>query len=211
MQPACKTDPRWRATLPGRLCSRSRFAVVVHRHIRGQSCAAFTSFVDFIQLVSRRHRGRESRPATIVAWHGSEDRRQVRRRGIRPRFGALGKHGSLAVLERAIRTVKEGLRWIIVPTRREAMRTELFFILDWYNQHRPHSTLAGKTPDEVYFQRLPGNRRPRFEPRVDWPRGSPCSLPWALVAGRPGARFDVVVERIAGHAHLPIVRLRRAS
>jgi hypothetical protein len=33
----------------------------------------------------------------------------------------------------------------------------------------------------------------------------------ALVAGKPGARFDVVVERVAGHAHLPIVRLRRAS
>jgi hypothetical protein len=53
----------------------------------------------------------------------------------RPRFGALGKHGSLAVLERAIRTVKEGLRRIIVPTKREAMRTELFFILDWYNHN----------------------------------------------------------------------------
>jgi putative transposase len=162
-------------------------------------------------------RSAEEAPKYLISDKGSQFfptagyKQWCRRRGIRPRFGALGKHGSLAVLERAIRTVKEGLRRIIVPTRREAMRTELFFILDWYNQHRPHSTLAGKTPEEVYFQRLPGNRRPRFEPRVDWPRSSPCSLPWALVAGRPGARFDVVVERIAGHAHLPIVRLRRAS
>jgi hypothetical protein len=38
-------------------------------------------------------------------------------------------------------------------------------VLDWYNQHRPHSTLGGKTPDEVYFQRFPANRRPRIEPR----------------------------------------------
>jgi hypothetical protein len=129
----------------------------------------------------------------------------------RPRFGAIGKHGSLAVLERAIRTVMEGLRQIVVPTRRVAMRTELFLMLDWYNQHRPHSTLAGKTPDEVYFQRFPANRRPRLETRPGWPRGSPCSRPHALVAGKPGVRFDVEIESVSGHAHLPIVRLRRAA
>lgn len=43
-----------------------------------------------------------------------------RHRGIRPRFGALGKHGSIAVLERAVRTIKEALQRIMVPTRREA-------------------------------------------------------------------------------------------
>jgi hypothetical protein len=132
-------------------------------------------------------------------------------RGIRPRFGALGKHGSLAILERAIRTIKEGLRHSIVPSRREAMRTELFQLLYWNNQHRPHSALGGKTPDEVYFRRFPGNRRPRLEPRPGWPRGSPCALPRVLIAGKSGVRFDVEVERIAGHAHLPIIRLRRAG
>jgi len=134
-----------------------------------------------------------------------------RYRGIRPRFGALGKHGSIAVLERAVRTIKEALQRIMVPTRREAMRAELVIVLDWYNQHRPHSSLGGKTPDEVYFHRFPANRRPRLEPRSVWPRGSPCALPHALVAGKPGARFDVEVEHVAGHAHLPIVRLRRAA
>jgi len=115
------------------------------------------------------------------------------------------------VLERAVRTIKEALQRILVPTRREAMRTELVIALDWYNQHRPHSTLGGKTPDEVYSQRFPANRRPRLEPRSVWPRGSPCALPHALVAGKPGARFDLEVEHVAGHAHLPIVRLRRAA
>src|SRR5207245_2086493 len=61
--------------------------------------------------------------------------------------------------------------------------------LDWYNQHRPHSTLGGQTPDELYFERFPANRRPRLEPRSTWPRGSPCALPHALVAGKPGARL----------------------
>jgi putative transposase len=134
-----------------------------------------------------------------------------RHQRIRPRFRALGKHGSIAVLERAVRTIKEGLRRIIVPTRREALRTELVIVLDWYNQHRPHSTLGGKTPDEVYFHRFPANRRPRFEPRSVWPRGSPCALPHALVAGKPGARFDIEVEHVAGHAHLPIIKLQRVA
>ena len=42
-----------------------------------------------------------------------------------------------------------------------------------FNQHRPHMTLNGATPDEVYFQRRPACRAPRFEPRAAWPRGSP--------------------------------------
>jgi len=67
-----------------------------------------------------------------------------RHRGIRPRFGALGKHGSIAVVERAVRTIKEALQRIMVPTRREAMRIELIIVLDWYNQHRPHSTLGAR-------------------------------------------------------------------
>jgi len=44
-----------------------------------------------------------------------------------------------------------------------------------------------------------------------WPRGSPSARPHALVAGKPGARFDVDVERHDGYAHLPIIKLRRAA
>ena len=40
------------------------------------------------------------------------------RRGIRQRFGAIGKYGSLAVIERFIRTMKnEATRRILVPYR----------------------------------------------------------------------------------------------
>ncbi len=98
-----------------------------------------------------------------------------------------------------------------IKDARMASIPALVFLLDWYNQHRPHDTLGGKTPDEVYFHRFPANRRPRLEPRSVWQRGSRCALPHALVAGKPGAQFDLEVEHIAGHAHLPIVRLRRAA
>ena len=110
-----------------------------------------------------------------------------------------------------MRTIKEALRLLEVPTRREAMRRELDLLIDWYNQHRPHMTLGGKTPEEVYFHRFPANRRPRIEPRPTWPRGSPCARPHTLSAGIPGARFDMEVEHLHGHTHLPIIRLRRAA
>ncbi|MDR2408227.1 MAG: integrase core domain-containing protein [Bacteroidales bacterium] len=35
--------------------------------------------------------------------------------------------------------------------------TKLFF--DWYNEHRPHTTLNGKTPNEVYYHRHAANTR----------------------------------------------------
>ena len=83
--------------------------------------------------------------------------------------------------------------------------------LAWYNEHRPHATLYGKTPNEVYFRLRPANRRPRIEPRESWPRRSPCAAPCTLVAGQPGDRFELEVGSHDGRRHLPIVSLRRAA
>jgi len=135
-----------------------------------------------------------------------------RRKGIRPRFVAVGQHGSIAVVERLIRTMKdEGTRRILVPHRRTDLRTELGFFFAWYNGHRPHMTLAGLTPNEVYFRRRPANRRPRIEPRKRWPRGAPCARPRTLVAGQPGDRFALEVAFHDCRSHLPIVSLKRAA
>ena len=120
-------------------------------------------------------------------------RRWVKRKGIKPpRYGAVGKHGSIALIERLILTTKQMLRLLpLIPLRRESLRRELVAIFDWYNEHRPHMGLAGKTPSEVYHCVRPENRRPRVEPRPRWPRGSPCAKPSTLVAGQPGDRFQV--------------------
>ena len=101
-----------------------------------------------------------------------------RRRGIQPRLpGVIGKHGSIAVVERLIKTLKyEGLFWPLGPRSADAiMRRLLSVVVTWHNEHRPHATLNGRTPNEVYFRRFPANRKPRFEPRTRWPRGSPCA------------------------------------
>ena len=77
-------------------------------------------------------------------------KRWCKRKGIRPRFGAVGQHGSIAIVERLIRTVKDIFRGVHVPFQHDAMRQELRFVAEWYKEHRPHSALAGRTPEEVY-------------------------------------------------------------
>jgi transposase InsO family protein len=131
---------------------------------------------------------------------------------IRLRFGAMGKHGSLAVVERNIRTLKdECTRRILVPQTQRGFRRELASFLEWYNEYRPHMRLDGRTPNEVYFGQPPANRLPRIEPRKRWPRASLCANPHALVAGQPGDHFNLEVSYHGRRRHLPIVSLRRAA
>ena len=62
--------------------------------------------------------------------------------GITPRFGAVGQHGSIALIERFILTLKnESMRIILVPLRTTAFHRELTYFSHWYNHSRPHSSL----------------------------------------------------------------------
>ncbi len=135
------------------------------------------------------------------------------RSGIKPpRYGAIGRHGSIAVVERFILSLKDGCsRVLLVPYRRENFLRELRYFGEWYNGFRAHTTLGGRTPDEVYHAERPANRSPRFKPRVGWPRGSPCARPWALVRGKPGARLELEVTFHRGRKHLPIVALKHTA
>ena len=138
--------------------------------------------------------------------------RWCRPKRIRPRYGAVGKHGSIALIERFIRTMKdEATRHILVPQRRTDFRRELNHFFAWYNAHRPHAALGGSTPNEVYLRLRPANRRPRVEPRALWPRSSPCAGPRTLIAGQPGDRFTLEVDFFGGVRHLPVVSLKRAA
>jgi transposase InsO family protein len=139
-------------------------------------------------------------------------RRWCARRDIRQRFGAVGKYGSLAVIERLIRTIKDDCtRRLIIPYRRDSFRRELSLFIGWYNGQRPHTWLAVRTPDEVYFGKPAACFAPRFEPRRRWPRGSPCAQPQTEVRGRCGARLELRVSHLAGRKNLPIVELKQAA
>ena len=138
-------------------------------------------------------------------------RRWCRQRGIRHSFGALGKYGSLAVIERGIRTMKSECirRLSVVPYRLAALEQELALYCSWYNDLRPHAWLGGATPNEIHRHQRPDCRKPRFELRSRWPRRSPCAAPQALIRGQPGVRLDLSVQFLAERRHLPIVTLKR--
>ncbi len=132
--------------------------------------------------------------------------------GITPRFGAVGQHGSIALIERFILTLKnEGMRIILVPLRTDAFQLELSCFSNWYNHSRPHSSLHGRAPHEVYHDVLPACQRPRYEPRTRWPRSAPCASPPTPVAGHCGAHIRLNVRYHRHRKHLPIVELRRAA
>ncbi|MCH8148160.1 MAG: transposase [Planctomycetes bacterium] len=120
-------------------------------------------------------------------------KRWCRRKRIKPRFGQVGKHGSIAVIERFFLTLKtECTRRILVPLRRESFRRELRLYSQWYNTHRPHSTLGAKTPEEVYRNAPSDHEPPRIDPMCD-------------------ERITCSVQFHAGRKHLPMITLKQAA
>jgi hypothetical protein len=168
-------------------------------------------------LLGRAIRQAGTVPPHLITDQGSQFtdeafRRWSHRRGIRQRFGAVGKYGSIAIIERLIRKTKsECTRRLLVPYRRDSFRRELALFATWYNEHRPSEALEGKTPDEVYHDLAPACLAPRFEPRRKWPRKSPCAAPRTGIRGRRGVRLELSVRCLRGRKHLPIVELKRAA
>lgn len=132
--------------------------------------------------------------------------------GTKWRYGAAGKKGSIAVVERLIRTIKdEWTRRILVPLSADRFRDDLVVFARWYNGHRPNSGLRGRTPDEVYFGRKPANEAARFEPRKKYPRDAWCASPQAKVKGRRGIGLKLAVSYLDDRRQLPIIKLRPAA
>ncbi len=128
------------------------------------------------------------------------------------RLRALSVNTAEHCRERLILTLKQSIAWLtLVPLWRPAFLRELRDLATWYHRHRPHMTLGGRTPDEVYHRLGPMNRQPRFEPRANWPHSSPCAKPVTLVKGQPGTKLEMDVQFSGGRRHLPVVSLRRAA
>ena len=70
---------------------------------------------------------------------------------IRPRFGAVGKHGSIAVTERAILTLKqEWLRRVAVIRGLDHPSRLLGYFSEYYNHWRGHSTIGDAVPAVIH-------------------------------------------------------------
>jgi len=197
-----KEEIRIKDTRLGRIDPRRRPIILDHFSRKVMGIAVFRKQPNSGQVcdfLAKTIRGTGARPKYAICDKGPQFwckpfKRWCRRRKIRPRFGAVGQYGSIAVLERFIRTLKEeGLRRVLVPLSLGRMRLHVHVIIGWYNTHRPHSWLVGRTPDERY-RRIPSAcRRPRWEPRSHWPADSPCAGPQAQVRGKPGVSLALVV------------------
>jgi putative transposase len=133
------------------------------------------------------------------------------RNRVKPRFGAVGRYGSIAVLERFMRTLKsEALRRIIVPLRLDSMRSAVGLAASWYNEHRPHEALGGATPAEVYDRLIPANQVARLEPRARYPASAPCAGVQVPIRGYVES-LELRVDAYHGETHLPVVSLRDAA
>jgi transposase InsO family protein len=194
--------------------------VIDHFSRRSMGCAAFKcrpTSEEVTAALDRIMSAENVRPKHLIVDQGSEFKCEhfendwCKARNIRPRFGAVGQHGSIAVVERFHRTMKDILRRIVIPEDQADFEREVGLVIEWYNEHRPHETLGGKTPNEVYFSRPAANEQPRIEPRKRWPRGSPCAKPQAALEGQPGDAMVLEIDCLKNRRHLPVIRVRLAS
>jgi len=159
-------------------------------------------------LLRRAQRAQGFAPRCIVSDKGSQFhcrsyRRWCGRRGIRILFGYLGQPHSIPITERFIRSMKhEFLNCILLPVTRPGMLRELANYQIWYNEHRPHRHLDGRTPLEISSGRK--KRWPRIETRPRWSRRRRGSR------GVTG-KLALDVSYVGGRKQLPIVKLRRVA
>jgi transposase InsO family protein len=72
--------------------------------------------------------------------------------GIPHRFGAVGAKGSIALIERFWRTLKQPLRLpLFRPLCQVDLEERLAYAVLHYSFYRPHQALQGMTPAEVFF------------------------------------------------------------
>ncbi len=75
---------------------------------------------------------------------------------IKSRLGAIGKHGSIAVTERVNKTLKyEWLKRVAIIKGIDHLACLCNEFERWYNSWRPHMTLNGFRPDDVYYNNKP--------------------------------------------------------
>jgi putative transposase len=78
----------------------------------------------------------------------------LRRHGIRRRYGAVGRKGSITVIERFWRSMKqEYVHGLFLYRPGAAIERLVRRYARWFNQERPHQGLRQRTPNDVYHGR----------------------------------------------------------
>jgi len=97
-------------------------------------------------------------------------KRVLAKKGVKQRFGAVGHSGSIAIIERFCRTVKEllGVRFW-EPLLAGDLEKQLAAVLLFHSAHRTHSSLGGTTPLEAFTTAEPACRSAVRPPTRDRP------------------------------------------
>jgi hypothetical protein len=139
-----------------------------------------------------------STPKYTVTDQGTQFRSRYRewckRHGVEPRFGAVGQHGSIAVIERFFLTLKSEAMWVItVPFTLTALRAELTAFVESYDVHRPHQTFGGRTPADVYegLERVDERGANGATARVDLDQRIALNVSYLEAEGSPHPSRDV--------------------
>jgi putative transposase len=181
------------------------YKLVVVLDLRSRFPLAFGIFTseptaDQVLEVLDRAMRQHGRPRHFVSDQGSQFTAAVFREtldalAIQQRFGAIGQYGSIAIIERFWRTLKEllGIRlWPPLSAVHLEARTEL--ALAYYSTLRPHQGLGGATPAEVYLNEPPAVKSAVPPPRKNTkaPMGEQ-PLPFEVVYLDPECRLPVLV------------------
>ena len=158
----------------------------------------FDSRGRFVSKAARRH----GRPAHFVSDHARcftsrVFRHKLRSLGVKQRFGAVGKKGSIALIERLWRTLKDTLDLrLLRPLVAENLAATVELGLVHYAHFRPHQALAGATPSEIYFGRTPSHLSAIPPPRGR-PGEGPMDLPFRIEYLDAERLLPVLVRRAA--------------
>jgi putative transposase len=117
------------------------------------------------------------------------------RLSVKHRFGAVGRHGSIALIERFWLNRKMALSRVpfMKPLLWEDLDQALHYSLVHYAVHRPHQALGGATPLEVYSGRRPAHRSAKHPPRAK-PGKFVGRPPFRIGHLDPERRFPILIK-----------------
>ena len=114
---------------------------------------------------------------------------------MKARFGAVGRHGSIALIERLWLGLKDLLHLRLDRCLlRDDLENRIGLGLFYYSVLKPHQGLGGATPAEVYFQREPARNHALSPPRERDPTPPPAFNVRYLDAAR---RLPVLFRKAA--------------
>ncbi len=99
------------------------------------------------------------KPKHLISDHGSvftsaAFREFIDSNRVKIRYGAIGEHGSIAVTERVIETLKyEWLKKVVIIRGFRHLERLCCEFTEWYNNWRPHEFLGSATPATVFRDR----------------------------------------------------------